>query len=611
MEPLEAYDYAFGAVAQADGSVKFRLWAPNAAQVHLDIEGSEPRAMRRNGEGFFELSCPCRPGQRYRYRVGNDQAVPDPASRLQDGDVHDASIVLDPDAYAWEHTDWRGMPWTETVIYELHAGLAGGFSGVQERLAELRDLGVTAVELMPIADFPGARNWGYDGVLPYAPDTAYGSPDELRRLIDTAHGLGMQVFLDVVYNHFGPDGNYLSAYARDFFRDDLHTPWGPAIDFRRPQVRAFFAENALYWLREYRFDGLRLDAVHAISEKDWLLEMADFVRRHIEPGRHVHLVLENDDNAASLLSAGFEAQWNDDGHHVLHHLLTGESQGYYAAYADDPMCKLARCLADGFIYQGEPTVVRDGKPRGEPTAGLPPYAYVFFLQNHDQIGNRAFGERLISLCRAGPDALRAAAALQILAPHIPMLFMGEEIGSQAPFLYFTSFAQDDLAKAVREGRRKEFAAFPEFADRDSRSRIPDPNDAATWEKSRPYGETQSRHAEDWRAWYRGMLQARRQFISPRLNGAHSDSVGIIAPVAIVARWCLGDGVMLCLYCNLGKEEVSIPAGMYSNREEIMAQSRDGAGLALRRGRIPAFSTIATIEPGRCIDDPIRQAGAGA
>jgi maltooligosyltrehalose trehalohydrolase len=322
-------------------------------------------------------------------------------------------------------------------------------------------------------------------------------------------------------------------------------------------------------------------------------------------------MLENDDNAASLLKAGFEAQWNDDGHHVLHHLLTGESQGYYAAYREDPMAKLARCLADGFIYQGEPTVVRDGAPRGEPTNGLPPYAYIFFLQNHDQIGNRAFGERLVSLCKAGPDALRAAAALQLLAPHIPMLFMGEESGSRAPFQYFTSFDQPELADAVREGRRKEFAAFPEFADPASRSRIPDPNDVATWRHSEPDQDGASPQAEQWRAWYQGMLQARRQFIVPRLPGAHSDSVGIIAPSAIVARWCLGDGAMLCLYCNLGDEDASVPAGMYAEREEIVAQSREGAALALRGGLIPAYSTIATLEPGRCAGDVAVPSGSAA
>jgi maltooligosyltrehalose trehalohydrolase len=607
----ERFDYSFGALPRPDGTVAFRVWAPNAATVHLDIEGAAPQAMHADGAGFYALTCPCRPGQRYWYRIDNEQAVPDPASRLQDDDVHGASVVVDAGGYVWKHDDWQGLPWTETVIYELHPGLAGGFSGIRERLAGLRDLGITAVELMPIADFPGPRNWGYDGVLPYAPDTAYGSPDELRHLIDTAHGMGMQVFLDVVYNHFGPDGNYLSAYAADFFRDDLHTPWGPAIDFRRPQVRAFFAENALYWLRDYRFDGLRLDAVHAISSKDWLPEMAAFVRGHIEPGRQVHLMLENDDNAASLMTAGFEAQWNDDGHHVLHHLLTGESQGYYAAYSDDPMAKLARCLADGFIYQGEPTVVRGGEPRGEPTAGLPPYAYIFFLQNHDQIGNRAFGERLISLCKAGPDALRAAVALQLLAPHIPMLFMGEETGSRAPFQYFTSFRQPELAHAVREGRRKEFAAFPEFADPASRSRIPDPNDVETWNHSVPWQDQPSDQAEDWQAWYRRVLQARRQFIVPRLPGAHSDSVCIIAPTAIVARWRMGDGAMLCLYCNLGEEDANVPAGMYAEREEVAAQSREGAALALREGRIPAYSTIATLERRHAAAGPVAQPGSAA
>ncbi|MGP1613613.1 MAG: alpha-amylase family glycosyl hydrolase, partial [Pollutimonas bauzanensis] len=274
--------YTFGAMPCGDGSVNFRLWAPAAAQVHLELEGGPPLAMAAVGDGFHELRRPCAPGSRYRYRVGPGLSVPDPASRLQDGDVHDASIVVDTQAYGWLNEDWRGRPWTDTVLYEVHAGLAGGFRGVQAMLADLAALGITAIELMPVADFPGPRNWGYDGVLPYAPDCAYGSPDELRALVDAAHGMGMMVFLDVVYNHFGPDGNYLSSYAPDFFRDDISTPWGPAIDFRKPQVRAFFAENALYWLREYRFDGLRLDAVHAISGPDWLPEMARFVRQRLE-----------------------------------------------------------------------------------------------------------------------------------------------------------------------------------------------------------------------------------------------------------------------------------------------------------------------------------------
>ena len=288
----------------------------------------------------------------------------------------------------------------------------GGFRGVRDDLPRLKELGVTAIELMPVNDFPGKRNWGYDGVLPYAPDSAYGTPDDLKELVDTAHGLGLMMFLDVVYNHFGPDGNYLGSYAPQFFRDDVKTPWGPAIDFRRREVRDYFTCNVLMWLTEFRFDGLRFDAVHAIQEQDWVEEMAAAVRATIDPDREVHLVLEHH-NAASHLRKAVDAQWNDDGHNVLHVLLTGEDGGYYADYANDPAAKLARVLAEGWVYQGERSAYLKA-PRGEPSGDLPPYAHVLFLQNHDQIGNRAFGERLTSLTPA--NALEAAIALQTPVP---------------------------------------------------------------------------------------------------------------------------------------------------------------------------------------------------
>ncbi|HEY9279954.1 MAG TPA: malto-oligosyltrehalose trehalohydrolase, partial [Eoetvoesiella sp.] len=420
----DAFTYSFGAQPRSGGLTQFRLWAPAQKAITLEVEGHPPLPMSRRDDGFHEAQTSCVCEARYRYRINPDLAIPDPASRLQAGDVHDASVVVGSGNYTWRHPDWAGRPWCDTVLYEVHPGVAGGFTGIQQRLAGLAELGITAIELMPVADFSGARNWGYDGVLPYAPDTTYGTPEQLKALIDTAHGLNLMVFLDVVYNHFGPEGNYQGLLAPEFFRTDRHTPWGPAIDFRKPQVRRFFAENALYWLNEYRFDGLRLDAVHAISELDWLPEMAHFVRQHVDPKRHVHLVLENDNNAAHLLENGFEAQWNDDIHHVLHHLLTGETQGYYMDYAVQPAQKLARALAEGFVYQGQPMNWRNGAARGESSGHLPSTAFVFFLQNHDQTGNRAFGERLISLVGSNVSALRAAIALQLLSPQIPLIFMG-------------------------------------------------------------------------------------------------------------------------------------------------------------------------------------------
>ncbi len=506
-------DLPFGASVIANNRTRFRFWAPNQKQVRLQIEGGNhvPMAVRQGG--WFEADAPCGAGAQYRFLLETGVAVPDPASRAQTDDVHGPSLVVDPHAYRWRNTAWRGRPWEETVLYELHAGLLGGFAGVQRELPRLADLGITAVELMPVNDFPGKRNWGYDGVLPFAPDRAYGSPDELKALVDAAHGHGLMMFLDVVYNHFGPDGNYLAAYAPQFFRDDVSTPWGPAIDFRRPEVRRFFTENALYWLMEYRFDGLRFDAVHAITESDWLDEMAAQVRATVEKDRHVHLVLEHDGNVADHLRRDFDAQWNDDGHHVLHVMLTGESEGYYSDYAGEPAERLARCLAEGFVYQGEASAHRNGERRGTPSKDLAPASFVLFLQNHDQIGNRAFGDRLTA-CTA-PQALEAAIALQLLSPQIPLIFMGEEDASASPFQFFTDH-HGELADAVREGRRKEFASFAAFSDPRRRADIPDPNMTETFERSRPKGEAETGSAR--RALYKNFLELAPRAFDPTPAG---------------------------------------------------------------------------------------------
>ncbi len=333
------------------GRVRFRLWAPAQETVSVAIEAGDLLPMARSPDGWFETDADVPAGTRYRFRLSDGLLVPDPASRQQAPDVHDASIVVSDD-FDWRHQAWRGRPWPEAVIYEVHAGAAGGFRGIQADLPRLRQLGVTAIELMPINDFPGQRNWGYDGVLPYAIDSAYGTPEELKTLIDAAHGLGLMMFLDVVYNHFGPDGNYLAAYAPQFFRDDVNTPWGPAIDFRRPEVRNYFTGNVLMWLMDYRFDGLRFDAVHAIQEQDWIEEMAEAVRATLPSDRHVHLILEHHNNASHLRKA-VDAQWNDDAHNVLHVLLTDETGGYYADYADQAAAKLARVLREGWVYQGD------------------------------------------------------------------------------------------------------------------------------------------------------------------------------------------------------------------------------------------------------------------
>jgi malto-oligosyltrehalose trehalohydrolase len=575
-----AYHLPFGADLQRDGSTLFRIWAPSSNGLNLEIEGYSPVPMRETGGGWYEAKAPCGAGARYRYRLPDGIAVPDPASRLQSGDVHGHSVVLDPLAHEWHSTTWTGRPWHEAIVYELHAGATGGFEGVSARLEQLRDLGFTAIELMPIADFPGRRNWGYEGVLPFAPDEAYGPPGALKAMIDRAHALGLMVLLDVVYNHFGPDGNYLHTYAAEFFDLGRHTPWGAAIDFRRREVREFFIQNAIFWLMEYRFDGLRFDATHAITEQNFLPELAHAVRAHVEPGRHVHLVLEHGGNRASLLGPGeFDAQWSDDTHHCLHVLLTKEADGYYADF-QDAAALLARCLAEGFAYQGQAGPL--GKPRGEPSSHLPPVCFVEYLQNHDQVGNRAFGERLTQL--ADPEALRAAAALLLLAPQIPLVFMGEEYGSRTPFLFFTDH-HGELAEAVREGRRREFAQFAAFADERRRAQIPDPNAKATFEMSIPDPADADERTS---AHYRILLGIRQRHIVPRIPGCSSLGAGPVGDKGVLARWALGDGSELVIAANLGP--TPLPVDPVDG--PMLFESRGGDADAVRNGRLPARCTVA-------------------
>jgi malto-oligosyltrehalose trehalohydrolase len=549
------------------------------------IDGGDRLPMTRSDDGWFETEAACGAGTRYRYVLDDGTTIPDPASHAQSGDVHGMSVVVDPRAYRWRHPDWKGRPWHEAVVYELHAGLLGGYAGVARELPRLVELGITAIELMPIAEFPGARNWGYDGTLPYAPECSYGTPDDLRDLIDAAHGHGLMVFLDVVYNHFGPDGNYMPVLAPQMFRGDVSTPWGPAIDFRRAEVRRFFIENALYWLIDYRFDGLRFDAVHAITESEWLDEMAAEVRSRVARDRHVHLVLENDNNEASHLARDFDAQWNDDGHHVLHVLLAGERDGYYSDYSDDPAAKLARCLKEGFVYQGEASAHRGNKTRGTPSGGLKPTAFVLFLQNHDQIGNRAFGERLTVLSK--PPALEAATALQLLCPQIPLVFMGEEVASETPFLFFTDH-NAELADAVRQGRRREFASFAQFSDPSVLARLPDPNAVDTFHASRP--KTNSEIGLEREKLYRQLLRVRGREIVPRLAGTQALDAAALGPAAVMAHWRMGDNALLTLACNLGSEPVATPR----QQGRLIFASSEAAGAGLYAGRLAPFSTVALL-----------------
>ncbi|MDQ0703636.1 maltooligosyltrehalose trehalohydrolase [Pseudomonas sp. W3I7] len=538
-----------GAIMLDAQHTRFALWAPDAFYVSVELQDGKSIAMLPQADGWFEVETKCPAGTCYRYNIDGEHDVPDPASRAQATDVHGWSIVVDPLAYQWRHSQWQGRPWHEAVIYELHVGAMGGYAAVEKQLPRLAELGVTAIELMPLAQFPGERNWGYDGVLPYAPQASYGSPEQLKALIDSAHEHGLAVILDVVYNHFGPDGNYLGQYAQGFFEEDVHTPWGAGIDFDRREVRDFFLDNALMWLLEYRFDGLRLDAVHAIDNPGFLKELAQRVRQQVDPGRHVWLVLENELNQASLLKHDFDAQWNDDFHNVLHVLLTGETDAYYSDFAQDPTEKLARCLGEGFVYQGHTT--RHGHTRGEPSGDLPPSAFVAFLQNHDQVGNRALGERLHQLC--SPQALKAATTLLLMSPMIPLMFMGDEVNAEQPFLFFTDH-HGELAEAVREGRRNEFADFAAFKDPERREHIPDPNALPTFLQSAPRF-TENEHAQ----LYRQLLSLRHRHIVPHLPGSVALGAQVLADGAVSARWRLGNGSVLQIDLNLGATPLDHPA----------------------------------------------------
>jgi malto-oligosyltrehalose trehalohydrolase len=529
----------FGAELMPQGGVRFRFWAPGASKVELEIAGRYS-PLHRGQDGWYEhLVANAGPGTLYRYRIDGKLLVPDPASRFQPRDVDGPSEVVDARSYHWANGGWTGRPWNEAVIYELHVGTftpEGTYAGAAKKIPQLKELGITAIELMPLADFAGKRNWGYDGVLPFAPDSAYGRPEDLKALIDAAHAAGLMVFLDVVYNHFGPKGNYLPRYAPQFFTEKHHTPWGAAIDFSNPVVRQYFVHNVLYWLEEYWFDGLRFDAVHAIID-DSKRHILDEIRASVPLGKH--LVLENDANQARFVGRGkYNAQWNDDSHHAYHVLATGEKDGYYVAYADAPAKHLARCLAEGYAYQGEVSPFSNEK-RGEPSAHLPPSCFVDFLQNHDQVGNRAFGERITQL--GDERALKALAAIQLLAPSPPLLFMGEEWGCRQPFLFFCDF-EGELGEAVRNGRREEFKRFASF-----KSEIPDPLADSTFRKS--VLDWAKRDAT-WLAHYKKLLQLRARAIAPKSFGP--GKYRMLGERAFEVRW---DGLMLIANC--GNDAVTV------------------------------------------------------
>jgi malto-oligosyltrehalose trehalohydrolase len=542
----------FGAEVGPDGMVRFRVWAPSQDQVRLALDGqAQEMLMGRLEAGWHELvtgsACV---GARYQFVLPNGSRVPDPASRFQPDDVHGPSEVIDPQAYAWEDADWKGRPWHEIVLYELHIGTftpQGTFKAAIEKFDHLARLGITAIEIMPVGDFPGRRNWGYDGVLPFAPDSSYGRPEDFKALIEEAHARQLSVLLDVVYNHFGPEGAYQHAIAPETFTERHKTPWGAAINMdgeKSQAVRDFFIHNALYWLEEFHLDGLRLDAVHAIADdspKHFLEEFAERVHAAC-PDRLVHLILENEENEAKRLirtAAGnprwYTAQWNDDCHHVLHVAATAESSGYYGDYKEDTE-RLGRALAEGFAFQGEVMPYR-GRERGQPSRSLPPEAFVAFIQNHDQIGNRAFGERLIAI--APEDAVRAVAAVYLLLPQVPMLFMGEEWGTEQPFPFFCDFGAE-LADAVREGRRAEFARFPEFKESAKRERIPDPLSKSTFASAKlAWGEVQRMPHDEWLSWYRRIIAVRHNDLVPRLSKIKvGGRYRVVGEASVIVRWAI-------------------------------------------------------------------------
>jgi len=602
----------FGTHILDDGRINFRLWAPFAEKVELCLQGRAPEfrlLMIPEAGGWYGITTEfAGTGFYYQYLINGEHHVPDPASRYQPLDVNGSSQVIDPEAWQWQDHSWQGLPWEDVVFYELHVGTfteEGTFAGVKERLDYLVDLGVTAIQLMAIADFPGQRNWGYDGVLPFAPDSSYGTPEQLKDLIETAHAKGLMVFNDVVYSHFGPEGNYLHRYAPEFFTDRFQTPWGDAVNFEPKQdqwVRRFFIHNALYWLEEYHFDGLRLDAVHAIfddSSPDILEELAEAVRLGPGYGRQVYLVLENDNNAAHYLRRDpalpqryFDAQWNDDMHHVLHLLLTGENAGYYQDYMQQPLRHLGRCLTEGFAYQGEVSSYRDGKRRGEPCSDLPLTAFVSFLQNHDQVGNRALGERLSNFC--SPEALRAATAILLLSPSPPLLFMGQEWASSQPFTYFVDFPEE-LGEKVNEGRLQEFAKLPEFSNVEMRRKIPLPNAAKTFQAAKlRWDELDREPHRQWLDYHRELLRIRHLQLCPKLNAMVSGSAQyrLLNDRALTVQWRFNGGSTLTLAANLGSEPARVDCCCDG---KVLFASDSETDKNLRQGNLSPWSVIFYLE----------------
>ncbi|RAU82697.1 malto-oligosyltrehalose trehalohydrolase [Pontibacter arcticus] len=506
-----------GASYHPEKGVTFTVWAPEAEKVEVLLSKPEKKTitLQREAFGYWTgLAEDAKPGAKYKYKLNDDKERPDPASQFQPDDVHEASEVVDHTSFSWTDENWQAPPLEQLIIYELHVGTfseEGTFEGVINKLPELKDLGITAIELMPIAQFPGSRNWGYDGVYPFAAQSTYGGPEGLKKLVDACHAQGISVVLDVVYNHFGPEGNYLNDFG-PYFTEQYNTPWGAALNFDQAHsdhVRNFFFQNALMWLRDYHIDALRLDAVHAIYDmgaKHFLQELQEQVIQLTEQtGKPYLLIAESDQSDIRLLNSpdkggyGLDAQWFDDYHHAIHTLITGEQEGYYEDFGKP--AHLKKALEQTFVYNGLYSEHRK-KTVGTDATANPAQQFVVCSQNHDQVGNRMLGDRLTQLVSF--DMLKVVAGLVILSPYVPMLFMGEEYGEENPFLYFISHSDKDLVKAVQKGRREEFKAFTWQGE------VPDPQSEDTFNKSKlQHSYTQNEKQNQLREFYKALIQLRK------------------------------------------------------------------------------------------------------
>jgi len=542
-----------GAFYDGQGTCTFRVWAPEAQDVKLRFFDSDDQDMPmvRDDRGYWRTEVDdVTPGCRYMYVLDGDKTRPDPASAYQPEGVHGPSAVVDHSVFRWSDAGWESVPLEDMIIYELHVGTftsEGTFKAIISRVSELHELGINTIELMPVAQFPGGRNWGYDGVFPYAVQNSYGGPEGLKTLVDAIHRQGMSVILDVVYNHLGPEGNYFWDYA-PYFTDAYQTPWGQAINFDRTHshhVRNYFIQNALHWLRDYHIDALRLDALHAIcdmSAKHFVRELVDsvgaFSRR---TGHKRYLIGESNLNDVRFLKSprsggyGLDSQWSDDFHHALHVLLTGERKGYYIDFGD--IRQLAKALKEGFVYSWQYSPFRQCF-FGSSSRTRPARQFVICSQNHDQVGNRMCGERLTHLIDF--ESLKLGAGTLLLAPYVPMLFMGQEYGENAPFLYFVSHSDEELVEAVRQGRKSEFAAFHGAQE------CPDPQSVETFIHSKLRWETrmEGRHGI-LREFYKYLLKLRKGV--PQMVSKENLSVRAIAGKQVLTwQRIQGRDQMYCL-----------------------------------------------------------------